>query len=143
MVSVSNQNDFAYIGFVDWRNIKNVVSEAEGISIWFGEDHWLWLMDGKMNLFTYDFNTFKWIPHGMINMTNYTLSQLTELYDDHYPRVGTAGFNGTLTPNGQTGYVICSYNGSILISITGDIYRYCPGSGDTTWRLINASTLSK
>ena len=147
LVSLSQQNKTVYIGYIDWRQTDILPSGSKsGTTICFASNWWIWALSGSKEFFCLT-QEAKWekAPYLLsndltdfqnnffINMTNYTFADLKKLYTGALPKIGLAGYNGSFTPNGQTGYVFCGGSCALLFSVNGDRYRYNPGIGDTAW----------
>ena len=125
------------MGFIDWRDISNVIPGATGITIWFTSDYTVWAIDGNLQRYIYNTDNPKWITVSdnitQYDMSDYSYKDLETLAKTSYPIIGSARWNGTLVPNNQNGFVFLSNDTATLLSITGEIYRYNPHVNDTAW----------
>ena len=147
LVSLSQQNKTVYIGYIDWRKTDILPSGSKsGTTICFASNWWVWAISGSREIYSLtqkgewetapyllqtDFTDFQ--NNFFINMTNYTFADLKKFYTGALPKIGFIGYNGSFTPNGQTGYVLCGGSCALLFSVNGDRYRYNAGIGDTAW----------
>ena len=147
LVSLSQQNKTVYIGYIDWKKTDILPSGSKsGTTICFASDWWVWAISGSREIYSLtqkgewetapyllqtDFTDFQ--NNFFINMTNYTFADLKKFYTGALPKIGFIGYNGSFTPNGQTGYVLCGGSCALLFSVNGDRYRYNTGIGDTAW----------
>ena len=147
LISLSQQNKTVYIGYIDWRKTDILPSGSKsGTTICFASNWWVWAISGSREIYSLtqkgewetapyllqtDFTDFQ--NNFFINMTNYTFADLKKFYTGALPKIGFIGYNGSFTPNGQTGYVLCGGSCALLFSVNGDRYRYNAGIGDTAW----------
>ena len=130
------------MGFIDWRDITNIIPGANGTTIWFTSDYTIWAFDNGVQRFRYNTYDSKWttisdnIPQ--YDFTNSSYADLINLAKNtQYPIIGAAKWDGSLVPNAQNGFVFLANGTATLLSITGGIYRYNPDVKDTSWVRMN------
>lgn len=72
-----------------------------------------------------------------IDMSSYTRSDLEKTWETQVPVVGSMVWDGTFTPDKQTGFVFCAFECAIGITLGGGIYMQSSAQTTKTWEKLN------